>query len=462
MKRSLKEFKAGKLDSTCDYSGVNETHFYNTSERFLKFYWSGTELVTRLRESLSTCDPPGPVPEPPERSYDFNTGNLSKRYNSERESWELKRDIWSSRRQRMQDYDYAIQMVSYTAKHGTGGTAMHLAVGYEKIEDLRLMLQNGGDPEIKATGSFGFWDCGDESIESLTVLEYVRLKKWKDDFLRDEFLTLLLQTRKKVHEVDELATFLKLLGLDDELPKFRKENITMAEVCHLTEKELREDLKLGLGPTKRILLQAKKKTQEVDELATFLKSLRLEDELPKFRKEKLTMAEVWRLSERELREDLKLGLGPTKRILAKIKAEASPIDEWDLFVSYKWDFKKEVKQVVEYLEALGYRVWRDENQMVGHVDKRMMEGILGSDVFLLCSCAAYQESENCLKELTFALSKKKYVVHLKFEQDIPSLIQFKIGNPLYYDFAGGVNSGNLDMLAVGLQRANFHPRVSQK
>ena len=91
--------------------------------------------------------------------------------------------------------------------------------------------------------------------------------------------------------------------------------------------------------------------------------------------------------------------------------------QFDLFVSYSWDNKEEVRELCKSLENIGYKLWLDINQMVhGNIDKIMKKGIDESLLFLCCATTSYCQSENAMKEFNYAVAKKKSIIYVLFEK----------------------------------------------
>jgi len=73
---------------------------------------------------------------------------------------------------------------------------------------------------------------------------------------------------------------------------------------------------------------------------------------------------------------------------------------YDIFFSHPWTQKPVLRYVKRYLNAVGYKVWYDEDDMQWDLVKSMQEGVSKSKVVLVCISRAYESSRNCMFELT--------------------------------------------------------------
>jgi len=92
---------------------------------------------------------------------------------------------------------------------------------------------------------------------------------------------------------------------------------------------------------------------------------------------------------------------------------------YDVFISHTWDKDDEgrdnharAKQLNESLRRLGFTTWFDDEQMRGNYLLKMVEGIEGSAVILICVTRRYMEKvaedadNNCKFEFEYALNKR--------------------------------------------------------
>ncbi|CAF1085243.1 unnamed protein product [Didymodactylos carnosus] len=88
-----------------------------------------------------------------------------------------------------------------------------------------------------------------------------------------------------------------------------------------------------------------------------------------------------------------------------------------IFLSYQWASKGKVKRLKADLEREGFECWMDNGQMGGG-DKLFDEidaGIRQTKVFICCLNEKYPLSDNCCRELNYAITLKKSVIPLLME-----------------------------------------------
>ena len=90
---------------------------------------------------------------------------------------------------------------------------------------------------------------------------------------------------------------------------------------------------------------------------------------------------------------------------------------YDVFLSYNWDVKVQVKNLYKELKNQNMSVWMDEFEMGQHrlVDE-LSKAIHDSTVFVSCITKKYCDSENCKDEVDYAKNLKKPMVILMFER----------------------------------------------
>lgn len=93
-------------------------------------------------------------------------------------------------------------------------------------------------------------------------------------------------------------------------------------------------------------------------------------------------------------------------------------DTFDIFLSYNWDSKDVVRDLYDKLTAnFGYRVWIDDKQLdSGMLYEQLCQGIKNSKCVICCVSEKYAESDNCIKEITFAQMCKKPLIIIMLER----------------------------------------------
>ena len=90
----------------------------------------------------------------------------------------------------------------------------------------------------------------------------------------------------------------------------------------------------------------------------------------------------------------------------------------DIFVSYNWGIKAEVRKLCDLLEAQNYTVWQDDKELSGGnrpLTSELASAIKSSKVFLCCITKEYCKSYNCNLEVEYANAKKKPMISLMIE-----------------------------------------------
>ena len=104
----------------------------------------------------------------------------------------------------------------------------------------------------------------------------------------------------------------------------------------------------------------------------------------------------------------------------------------DIFLSYNWNIKEQVKLLHEKLEKEKFKVWRDDEQLrAGNsaLTAELAKGIKKSKVIICCITKDYCKSNNCNLEIEFALACKKQVIVLMIEKIEPTEIdEIKVDN----------------------------------
>ena len=71
------------------------------------------------------------------------------------------------------------------------------------------------------------------------------------------------------------------------------------------------------------------------------------------------------------------------------------IDTKHVMISYQWDVQKPMIQLKNQLQAQGYKVWMDIDEMGGSTLESMAKAVENASVVLVCVSQKYKESPNC-------------------------------------------------------------------
>ena len=71
------------------------------------------------------------------------------------------------------------------------------------------------------------------------------------------------------------------------------------------------------------------------------------------------------------------------------------LDAKHVMISYQWDVQKLVIQIKNKLQADGFKVWMDIDEMGGSTLESMARAVENASVILVCVSQKYKESPNC-------------------------------------------------------------------
>ncbi|XP_048584283.1 uncharacterized protein LOC5504951 [Nematostella vectensis] len=123
------------------------------------------------------------------------------------------------------------------------------------------------------------------------------------------------------------------------------------------------------------------------------------------------------------------------------KSTTAHAPEGHVMISYQWDVQDVMIQVKELLQANGYHVWMDIDQMEGSTLEAMANAVEKSAVVLMCASRKYKDSVNCRSEAEYAYTQKKPIVPLMMENGYKpdGWLGMIMGSKLYFNFAPGNN-----------------------
>ena len=93
----------------------------------------------------------------------------------------------------------------------------------------------------------------------------------------------------------------------------------------------------------------------------------------------------------------------------------------NIFISYNWDNKKDVHEIVGLLRSKDeHQVWLDENNMnAGDIlHGEIKKGIENCKLFVAFITKKYCESQNCQLEIKYAFEMKKKCIYVKLEENL--------------------------------------------
>ena len=93
--------------------------------------------------------------------------------------------------------------------------------------------------------------------------------------------------------------------------------------------------------------------------------------------------------------------------------------EIDIFISYNWNTKDQVKILYDHLKLQNYNIWLDDKELNAgnsRLTTELAQGIKRSKIFLCCITNDYCKSYNCNLECEFASAKKKPIIPLMIQK----------------------------------------------
>jgi len=84
----------------------------------------------------------------------------------------------------------------------------------------------------------------------------------------------------------------------------------------------------------------------------------------------------------------------------------------NIFISYSWSNKSDVRKLHSILVEKGFNCWLDENKMQAgnQLFEEIDKGVTKCQVFIACCSNNYSNSVNCQREIVLACDRKKLVI----------------------------------------------------
>ena len=112
-----------------------------------------------------------------------------------------------------------------------------------------------------------------------------------------------------------------------------------------------------------------------------------------------------------------------------------------VMISYQWDSQEILVEVKNRLQASGYRVWMDLEQMGGSTLEAMAKAVENASVVLVCVSRQYKESPNCRSEAEYAYQLRKDIIPLMMQQNYKpdGWLGMIVGTKLWIDLRNSFN-----------------------
>ena len=123
--------------------------------------------------------------------------------------------------------------------------------------------------------------------------------------------------------------------------------------------------------------------------------------------------------------------GKTARHLERIESTGNHV-----MISYQWDSQEVLVEVKNRLQASGYRVWMDLEQMGGSTLETMAKAVEDSSVVLICLSERYKESPNCRSEAEYTYKLGKDIIPLMMQRNYKpdGWLGMLLGTKFWIDF----------------------------
>ena len=320
------------------------------------------------------------------------------------------------------------------------------------------------------------WEEGDEDSEPVIIIDnclgilYNISQRFKNrDLFANSLETLLCLAKKKVREI-AAHSLLTLAYLVDE----NTNHLILAEETLLsfiitlldeawqseerrsigyTVKELAEGLShlaindtnkkiLGQKGATRVLISVIKTSSEDAEKVSAIKALWMlafdDNNKKAIRQEDGAVGLLRHLQHSKDSQVQRAAAGALWEVEGKTarNAERAESTRNHVMISYQWDSQEVLIEVKNRLQASGYRVWMDLEQMRGSTLEAMAKAVENSSVVLVCVSERYKESPNCRSEAEYAYQLRKDIIPLmmqpKYRGD--GWLGMLVGTKLWFDF----------------------------
>ena len=193
-------------------------------------------------------------------------------------------------------------------------------------------------------------------------------------------------------------------------------------LSHLAINDANKNI-LGQNGVIPVLISVIKTSNEDEEKASATRALWMlafdDNNKEKVRQEEGAMDILHQLQQSENSEVQKAAAGALWELEGKTARHSERMESTGnhVMISYQWDSQEVLVEVKNRLQASGYRVWMDLEQMKGSTLDAMAEAVENASVVLVCVSRRYKESQNCRSEATYAYDLKKDIIPLMMERN---------------------------------------------
>ena len=213
-------------------------------------------------------------------------------------------------------------------------------------------------------------------------------------------------------------------------------------LSHLAINDANKNI-LGQNGVIPVLISVIKTSKEDEEKASATRALWMlafdDNNKEKVRQEEGAMGILHQLQHSENPEVQKAAAGALWELEGKTARQSSEKIESTgnhVMISYQWDSQEVLVEVKNRLQASGYRVWMDLEQMGGSTLEAMAKAVEDSSVVLICVSERYKESPNCRSEAEYAYQLRKDIIPLMMQRKYrgDGWLGMLVGTKLWFDF----------------------------
>ena len=213
-------------------------------------------------------------------------------------------------------------------------------------------------------------------------------------------------------------------------------------LSHLAINDANKNI-LGQNGVIPVLISVIKTSNEDEEKASATRALWMlafdDNNKEKVRQEEGAMDILHQLQRSENPEVQKAAAGALWELEGKTARQSSERIESTgnhVMISYQWDSQEVLVEVKNRLQASGYRVWMDLEQMGGSTLEAMAKAVENSSAVLICVSERYKESPNCRSEAEYAYQLRKDIIPLMMQRNYrgDGWLGMLVGTKLWFDF----------------------------
>ena len=212
-------------------------------------------------------------------------------------------------------------------------------------------------------------------------------------------------------------------------------------LSHLAINDANKNI-LGQNGVIPVLISVIKTSNEDEEKASATRALWMlafdDNNKEKVRQEEGAMDILHQLQQSENPEVQKAAAGALWEIEGKTARHLERIESTGnhVMISYQWDSQEVLVEVKNRLQASGYRVWMDLEQMGGSTLETMAKAVENSSVVLICLSERYKESPNCRSEAEYTYKLGKDIIPLMMQRNYKpdGWLGMLLGTKFWIDF----------------------------